>query len=121
MWKTIRNNLIIFFILTCSALAQTNTAPKVFVDGEADYLNRGAFLYTSVSDDALLKPVTYYWTKLSGPGNITWSAQQKPMTHVQFSATGLYVIQCAVSDGQFIVTDKIVIMASNEADITVKP
>jgi hypothetical protein len=112
--------------LATAAFAQTptptpNTAPKVFVDGESDFLNNGAFLFCSTVDDGLPHALTFFWTKVSGPGALTWTAQQKAITHVRFSIKGLYVIQCAVSDGQFIVTDRITILADAAADIAVRP
>jgi hypothetical protein len=119
------NKLLLQLCLATTLYAQTptpaNTAPKVYVDGEPDVLYSGAFLFCSTVDDGLLRAPTYYWTKVSGPGTITWSAQQKSMTHARFSAKGLYVLQCAVSDGQYTSTDKITIMADSEADIAVRP
>jgi hypothetical protein len=118
--------LLAALCLATAAIAQTptptpNTAPRVFVDGETDFLNFGAFLFCSTVDDGLTRAETFYWTKVSGPGNCTFSAQQKAMTHVRFSAKGLYVIQCAVSDGQYIVTDRITILADTYADLAVRP
>jgi hypothetical protein len=117
--------LLISLCLANIAFAQTPTptpAPRIFVDGESDFLNAGAFLFCSaVDDDGLPHALTFFWSKVSGPGTLTWTAQQKAITHVRFSAKGLYVIQCAVSDGQYTVTDKIRILADAEADIAVRP
>jgi hypothetical protein len=106
-------------------LAQTPSpspiAPRIFVDGESDYLNNGAFVFCSSVDDGFPKALTYNWTKVSGPGNVTWGQQQRAMTHVRFSAKGLYVLQCSVSDGQTTVTDKISILADQYADVACRP
>jgi hypothetical protein len=113
-------------MLSITASAQTPTpipsgAPKIYVDGDVDYLNNGAFLYCSSVDDGQPKPLTFNWTKVSGPGNVSWGAQQRAMTHVRFSQKGLYVLQCTVTDGQFTVSDKITILADTAADLAVRP
>jgi hypothetical protein len=121
-------SLLLWLCLAIPAFSQVptptpipNSAPRIFVDGESDFLNNGAFLFCSTVDDGMTRPLTFLWTKVSGPGTLTWSAQQKSMTHIHFSTKGLYVIQCAVSDGQFVVTDKITILADAEADLAVRP
>lgn len=106
------------------AFAQTpapNAPPKVFVDGQSDYLSSGAFLFCSTADDGLVNSLTFFWTRISGPGTVTWGAQQKATTHARFSAKGLYVLQCAVYDGQYTVTDRITIAVDAYSDITVRP
>lgn len=113
--------LAVLFCFASLALAQTNVAPKVFVDAEADFLNSGAFLFCSTSDDGMVNSLTFLWTKVSGPGNVAWGAQQKPMTHARFSAKGLYVLQCAVYDGQYTVTDHVTILADAYADVATRP
>lgn len=121
MKKTMRKLILTSLLLLAGTTvlpAQTNVAPVVFVDGESDYLGRGVFMHCSVQDEGA---VTYLWSKVSGPGVVAFSAPQKSMTHAQFSTSGLYTIKCSVSDGQFVVADQMVIMASSMADIAVKP
>jgi hypothetical protein len=119
---------IALFTLTFSLVAQTptptpipNAAPKVFVDGEPDYLGGGAFLCCSQIDDGLNRAVSFYWQKVSGPGTVSWSAQSGRQTRVRFSIKGLYVLKCTVSDGQYFVADQITVMADTAADIAVRP
>jgi hypothetical protein len=116
---------VLFVLLLCLvsnfAWAQTNVAPQIFVDVDADFLGNGAFLFCSSSDDAKLKPLTFAWSKVSGPGNVSWSAQNSRTTHARFSAKGLYILQCSVSDGQFTVTDKVTVLADQYADVAVRP
>jgi hypothetical protein len=98
-----------------------NTPPQVFVDGEADFLGGGAFLFASAVDDGLNRALSYYWTKVSGPGTVTWGNQQRSATRARFSAKGLYVLQCTVSDGQYIAVDHITVLADDFADISCRP
>jgi hypothetical protein len=117
--------VVIFLGFVNLALAQTPTPtpspPKIFVDGESDFLNNGAFVFCSSVDDGLPKALTYNWTKVSGPGSVTWGAQQRPMTHVRFSVKGLYVLKCTVTDGQSSVSDQISILADQYADLACRP
>jgi hypothetical protein len=121
-------SLLLWLCLILPAFSQVptptpipNSAPRIFIDGEADALNSGAFLFCSTADDGLPRTLTFNWTRVSGPGSVSWTAQQRSMTHARFSIKGLYVIQCAVSDGQYTVTDRITIMADAAADIAVRP
>jgi hypothetical protein len=115
--------LLLLCTLAISSFAQTNTAPKVFVDGDRDQLGNGVFLWCSVVDDGLPLPktLTYTWSKVSGAGAVTISNGHLSMTHLRFAIKGLYVIQCSVSDGQYVSTDQITIMADTAADIAARP
>ncbi len=42
---------------------------------------------------------TLQWSQLSGPGSITFSNPTSAITHAVFSAPGLYVLRCAVTNG----------------------
>jgi hypothetical protein len=111
----------LFCFLGSFASSQTNIAPTIFADVLPDYLGHGAFLTCSVSDDGLVRPVTFTWSRVSGPGTVTWTARYSQMTHARFSVKGLYVVSCAVSDGQFIVTDKVTLAVDDFADVAVRP
>ena len=61
----------------------------------------GMILEATVSDDG--KPVggtlTKTWSKVSGPGTVTFGDAAQPSTTAIFSAAGTYVIRLAASDG----------------------
>jgi len=44
-----------------------------------------------------LMPATPVWSKVSGPGDITFGNPSSPATSVRFSATGVYMVQCAAT------------------------
>ena len=71
----------------------------------------GMILEATVSDDG--KPIggslTKTWSKISGPGTVTFGDAAQPSTTALFSAAGTYVIRLAANDGA---------LATN-ADITV--
>ena len=67
------------------ALADTNTALRVTAT-------------VTVSDSNF--PVSFSWSKLSGPGNVTFANATAGDTTATFSASGSYVVQCQVSVGR---------------------
>jgi hypothetical protein len=83
-----------------------NQPPSVAIlspaNGAAVSLPAGLSLTASVSDDALPSPpavLTIAWSKLSGPGVVTFSAPVALSTTATFSLPGIYVLGCTVSDG----------------------
>jgi hypothetical protein len=44
--------------------------------------------------------LTISWTKVSGPGSVTFTSPNMAVTQATFSAAGTYVLQLAASDGQ---------------------
>jgi len=63
-----------------------------------------------VTDDGLpLQPglVTTHWSKLTGPGSVTFANASQPATTATFSATGEYVLQLSASDGELTSQDTV--------------
>jgi len=62
----------------------------------------GLMLDTTVTDDGLPIPpgaLTLTWSKVSGPGTLTWDHPDQEDTGVQFSADGDYVLRLTADDG----------------------
>src|SRR5205085_10619277 len=61
-----------------------------------------ASLAGSVTDDGRPVPVhlTSSWSKISGPGTVTFANGSNPMTTASFSVGGLYVLRLTGSDGK---------------------
>jgi len=75
-----------------------------------------AMLVGTVSDDGLPTPpgaVTTLWSKISGPGTVTFANAQAVSTMATFSTPGAYVLRLRASDS--------VLAASNDVTITVLP
>ncbi len=74
----------------------------------------GTSLHASYSDDGLPTPptLTPTWTKLSGPGTVTFTPASGIGQDVgaTFSAAGIYTIKVAVSDGLLVGTDDVRVM-----------
>jgi hypothetical protein len=68
-----------------------------------------------VQDDGLPygSKATSQWSKVSGPGNVTFGAPNSAVTNVAFSAPGVYVLSLSASDTQ--------LSASATVNITVNP
>ncbi len=46
------------------------------------------------------------WTKVSGPGNVTFANAASPVTTAQFSIEGTYVLRLTADDSRFTVSDE---------------
>jgi hypothetical protein len=67
-----------------------------------------------VSDDALPVPhvVTITWSKVSGPGTVTFANAAAASTTATFSAAGSYVLRLRASDGALATTDTVTVTVS---------
>jgi hypothetical protein len=64
----------------------------------------------SATDDGLPLPpglLTFSWSKISGPGTVTFGSPNALQTGVSFSGPGTYLLRLSVSDGQFSATDDV--------------
>jgi hypothetical protein len=60
----------------------------------------GALLMGTVTDDGLpTGTLTYTWSKVTGPGTVTFNPASALITTADFSATGTYTLQLQASDG----------------------
>ncbi|GEM_PF-2040993 len=84
--------------------AQTNYAPFITrvnpTEGSLSLAseNEAANLEISAGDDRSAV-LTYQWSKVSGPGTVTFSAETSGATSADFSSFGEYVIRVTVTDG----------------------
>jgi len=92
------------------AVSTQNQAPKVSSGSAiAVTLPSTASLAGSVSDDGLPAPVTVAWSKVSGPGTVTFGTPSRVTTSAAFSTAGTYVLRLTGSDSAL----------SSSADVTV--
>lgn len=91
------------------AFSSENTAPILSAGPDlAITLPNSAMLQGSVIDDGLPSPPgapDNLWTKVSGPGTVTFENARAPRTRAEFSMAGTYVLQLATTDGQFSAQD----------------
>jgi RHS repeat-associated protein len=90
----------------------TNLPPTVDAgSNQSVHLPNAAHLAGVVSDDGLPlgSTLAVTWTRLSGPGTITFADASQAATLATFSATGTNVLQLQASDGQFTRTGTVII------------
>jgi hypothetical protein len=97
--------------------AVPNQAPTVSAGPDRTITLPGSAQLTgSASDDGLPNPpaaMTRNWTKVSGPGTVTFSAPTALSTTATFSASGVYVLRLTVSDSA--------LSRSDDVSVTVNP
>ncbi len=99
-------------VITVNPAAPTNQAPTVDAGPDQSLtLPDGATLAGTVNDDGLPTgaTVTSTWTKVSGPGTVTFADATKPATTATFSAAGSYTLRLTANDTALTSNDEIVI------------
>lgn len=89
-----------------------NLAPIVNAGADVSVSSDGtANLVGTVRDDGQPVPgtLTYLWSKVSGPGDITFGTPTDKDTTATFSASGIYTVQLAVSDGELTTNDTLIV------------
>ena len=88
-----------------------NRSPNLSVSGErVVFLPNSASLSGIATDDGFPGiPLAYFWKKASGPGSVSFSSLDTPLTTATFSAPGTYRITLTVSDGDLFATYTIAI------------
>jgi RHS repeat-associated protein len=89
-----------------------NDPPKVSAgDDQTLILPAAANLKGTVSDDALPvnSSVAAYWSKLSGPGEVTFTNNTSPTASASFSQPGVYLLRLTGDDSQFTNVDDLTV------------
>jgi hypothetical protein len=94
-------------------ISSQNVAPIVNAGPDvAITLPAAANLSGSVIDDGLPTPPgapANQWTKVSGPGTVTFDNAASPRTQAHFSSAGTYVLRLTANDGEFTVQDEMTV------------
>ncbi len=97
--------------------SSSNAAPAVNAGADQTItLPASASLNGSATDDGLPNPpgaLSRAWTKVSGPGTVTFADATNPVTTATFSAAGEYVLRLTANDSALI--------GSDDVQITVNP
>ena len=102
VWPDLRG---IYATLTSSLCTPANRPPTVDAGTDQRLVQpqMTATLTATVGDDGLpagSMPTTT-WTKISGPGSVTFADASAPSTTATFSAIGVYVLRLTASDSEF--------------------
>ena len=79
----------------------TNRPPAVNAgaDQMIDLPETANLMGTAIDDGQPSGTLTYAWSKVSGPGNVTFGSTTNPNTTATFSAIGSYVLRLTADDG----------------------
>ncbi|HEX6811551.1 MAG TPA: hypothetical protein VF384_08005, partial [Planctomycetota bacterium] len=90
---------------------QPNLAPNVDAGPDLTVvMPSAAHLVGAVTDDGLPGgPLTIEWSKLTGPGTVTFTAPTSAITDASFSAAGIYTLRLSGSDGLLTRTDSVTV------------
>ena len=106
--------------VTISDNDPTNQPPSVNTGPDQTLTFPGsASLNATVDDDGLPNPpgmLTLTWTKVSGPGTVTFDNASSPHTTASFSQRGAYVLRLTANDGAFFPSDDIKITVNPTTD-----
>ena len=97
--------------MTVTATGVSNQPPVVNAgpDQALTFPTATATLAGTASDDGIPSPLTTQWTKVSGPGTVTFGNAAAPATTATFSLLGTYVLQLTANDGALSVSDAVTI------------
>ncbi|HVL93799.1 MAG TPA: LamG-like jellyroll fold domain-containing protein [Acidimicrobiales bacterium] len=99
-----------------TATSTTNAAPSVSAGPDQTVvLPASANLDGTVTDDGLPNPpgaTTTAWTKVSGPGTVTFGSASATDTTASFSAAGTYVLRLTADDGALSASDDVTVVVS---------
>jgi len=109
----------IIFDLQLSGEASAPNQPPTASAGpdQTVTLPAAATLAGNATDDGLPIPpglLTFTWSKVSGPGNVTFANASALSTAASFSTAGTYVLRLTVSDGSLSTSDDLTVVASSQ-------
>jgi len=89
-----------------------NTAPVVNAGADItiDFPRPAKLLGTATDDGLPGSALTTTWSKLSGPGDVTFTSASTLATAAKFSAQGTYELQLSASDGELTSNDVVVVI-----------
>jgi hypothetical protein len=103
----------------------TNSAPVVNAGPDSTVaLPAAAILDGTVTDDGLPNPpgfTTATWSKVSGPGTVTFTNNHAVDTTATLGTTGTYVLRLSVTDGSLTTADDVTITAVSSAPTNTAP
>ena len=111
--------------ITVNAAPPVNQAPVVNAGPDQTItLPASANLAGTVTDDGLPNPpatLTITWSKVSGPGTVTFGNASAKTTTASFSTSGSYVLQLAASDSALSASDTITVTVSATSPVNKAP
>ena len=103
--------------INITVVAEATNQPPVVNAGSdlSAQINQLLQLNGSYTDDGKSTPVTESWSKVSGPGVVSFSNASSGNSTATFDAVGSYVLAYTVNDSEFTVADQITVTVSDAA------
>ncbi len=97
-----------------------NAAPFAYAGAQQIISSSPTTLQGVVTDDGLTGSGTRFtnWTKISGPGTVTFGNSHQTNNTAGFSANGIYVLQLAASDGQYTNSSQVTIALNSTLSVS---
>lgn len=93
------------------ALGIFNEPPTVDCGNDfSTLINQPVVVECVATDDGVLSPLTYQWSQISGPSDVTFADWTSPISEVWFADPGEYVLELAADDGYVTVKSQISIV-----------
>ncbi|HKS37832.1 MAG TPA: Ig-like domain-containing protein, partial [Verrucomicrobiae bacterium] len=112
------------FAVSQSIIIKVNSAPVVDAEPESQTIEFGqaASLTGTVTDDGLPSGVlTVSWSKLAGPGTVSFGNPNATATTATFSAAGTYLLQLAANDTAAIGADDVIVIVNPPVTVNAGP
>jgi RHS repeat-associated protein len=103
-----------------SATYQINSPPVVNAGPQQVNSSTSATLQGYVTDDGLPSgsSLTNTWSKVSGPGTVTFGNLHQTNSSATFGANGIYVLQLTGTDGQYTTTNTVTIAVNTTVSVS---
>jgi hypothetical protein len=111
------------FVVTGTGTSTSNSAPVVSAGADQTIVfPAAATLSATATDDGRPNPtLTTYWSKVSGPGTVTFGSAASRSTTASFSTAGTYVLGFTASDGSLSASDNVTVNVTAPATDTARP
>ncbi len=113
--------------ITVNSINTTTTNQAPIVNAGVDQtvtFPASANLVATATDDGLPNPpaqLSYFWTKVSGPGSVTFSNPNQLATQASFTKEGVYVLRVTTTDSSLFTSDDITVnVLANGSDLIIK-
>jgi hypothetical protein len=107
--------------ITVNAAASTNQSPVVGAGPDLAVIQpNAATLNGSATDDGFGgSTLTLTWSRVSGPGTVSFGNANTAVTTATFNVTGTYVLQLSATDGTFTASDQVTVTVLPAGSTTV--
>ncbi len=106
----------------CGPFAPVNLPPIVNAGPDQEIILPNSATLSGVvsdSDGLLISPPVITWAPGGGPGTVTFADASLASTTASFSTAGVYTLTLSADDGQYLITDEIVITATGSGGGTI--